>query len=173
MEKVGRLMRSVSRGQSFVEYAVLVMAIAVALACIGVYVQRGVAGHLRTTARKLTSEVIYPYDKLRLRPEIYSQEGLTGLHEEDILFGAAKVPFRVRPGILFQEGSAGIAKKEVDAGAAQAIGLGANFSYSHGGTTGSSQRQTQISEYAQSQGKTVTTANSTNKMTSRMETISN
>lgn len=126
------------RGQSTVEVAVFLTTVVAALVCMSVYMKRGIQGHLRAVAGKITPEATYTYEKLRLRPEVLSDKLVGRWTEEDV-----KLPLESK----------------------------GDFAYSRGNTAGSTQRQTLIREYAESQGRIVTSENITSKTTNRQEFI--
>lgn len=131
------------KSQSTLEYAVLISIAVAAGICMLVYVQRGIQGHLRGSATKLTPEIetVHPADKFKLRPQAtLESKGQGVIKEEDGDFGINKV-------------------------------LGNDFAYSRGATVSFSVTDSIIEESATTQGKSIKTNNETQKTTVRQEYV--
>jgi len=79
-----------SKGQSTLEYAILIIAITGALLTMQNYAKRAVQGKLRGTITKLNEGPAYVYDRLKLYPHLLI--GKTGISKEDadVTFGKLK-----------------------------------------------------------------------------------
>lgn len=131
------------KSQSTLEYAFLVCSAVAAGLCMVVYMQRGIQGHLRGYATKLTPEVktVHPADKFKLRPSaILDSDSLGVISKEDGDFGINKV-------------------------------LGDDFAYSRGATISYSVTDSTIRENVAVEGKVIKTENDTQGTTTGQEYI--